>query len=92
MSEHLPGDWLWTERAESPARKLDYTALGKQLNDLVVQPVVNEVGIAMDEIDDLVLVDQLPNCGRILTIHEFPRLSFVQTVRHLLGSFRFDLT
>jgi hypothetical protein len=43
----------------------------KQLNDLVVQPVVDEVGIAMDEIDDLVLVDQPPKCGRVLTILEF---------------------
>ena len=62
IPEHLP-EMDSGPKGRNPRREVDYTALGKQLNDLVVQPVVNEVGITMDEIDDLVLVDQPPKCG-----------------------------
>jgi hypothetical protein len=81
MSEHLPETRPGAQRSDARS-VVDYTVLGEQFNDLVVEPVVDAVRVAVDEIDDLVLIDQLPNRGLDVTVHE---LSWVR--RAILGCF-----
>src|ERR1700674_456649 len=69
MSEHLPETRPGAQRSDTRS-VVDYTVLGEQFNDLVVEPVVEAVRVAVDEIDDLVLIDQLPNRGLDVTVHE----------------------
>jgi hypothetical protein len=41
-----------------PARSVvDHTVLGEKVGDLVIEPVIDAVRIAVNEVDDLVLVD-----------------------------------
>jgi hypothetical protein len=56
MSEHPPeaGPGLHGHPARSV---VDHTVLGEKFDDLVVEPVIDAVRIAMNKVDDLVLVD-----------------------------------
>jgi len=48
---------------------VDHTVLGEQFDDLVVEPVIDAVRVAVDEIDDLILVDQTLHRGFGVTVH-----------------------
>ena len=68
MSEHppetRPGSHWWCESRSV----VDHTVLGEQFDDLFVEPVIDAVRIAVDEIDNLVLVYQPPKCGFGVTV------------------------
>jgi len=71
MSEHpsegSPGShWCDTRSI------VDHTVLGEEADDLVVEPVIDAIRIAMNEIDYLVLVNELTNRGGYITLHESP--------------------
>src|ERR1700683_852814 len=72
MSEHLPETYPGSDGRDTWS-VVDHTVLGKQLNDLVVEPVIDVVRIVMDAIDYLVLVDQPLNSGIIFTSHRSSR-------------------
>jgi hypothetical protein len=65
MSEHLPETRSGAHEHGDARSVVDHTVLSEQFNDLVIQSVIDAVRVAMDKIDDLVLVDQLPNRGQV---------------------------
>jgi hypothetical protein len=50
---------------------VDHTVLSEEFDYLVVEPVIDAVRIAMNEIDYLVLGDQPSNGGSVVTFHRF---------------------
>jgi hypothetical protein len=76
VSEHLPETRPGPHKHGDAGSVVNHTILGEQFNDLVVQPVIDAVRVAVDKIDDLVLVDQLPNRGLVLVhlIHDLHRV------------------
>ena len=72
MPEHLPETRPGAHQHGDARSVVDHTVLGEQFNDFVVQSVIDAVRVAVDKIDDLVLVDQLPNRGlvRVHLIHD----------------------
>jgi hypothetical protein len=49
---------------------IDHTVLGEEADDLVIEPVIDVVRIAMNQIDDLILVDELTNRSGQVALHQ----------------------
>jgi hypothetical protein len=71
MSEHPPESSPGSHRCDTRS-VVDHTVLGEEADDLVVEPVIDAIRIAMNEIDYLVLVNELTNRGGYITLHESP--------------------
>jgi hypothetical protein len=69
MREHLPEPGPRMHRSESRS-VVDHAIFGEELNHIVIEPVVDAVGIAVNEIDDLVLVEKPLKGGGRTTFHQ----------------------
>ncbi len=51
---------------------VDHAIIGEELDHIVIEPVVDAIGIAVNEIDDLVLVEEPLKGGGGTTLHQSP--------------------
>ena len=71
VSEHLPE--LSPRMHRLPARPIVHHAIfGKEFHDLVVEPVIDAIRVLVNEVDDLIFVDEPPDRGGFVSIHQSP--------------------
>ena len=71
-SEHPPEGSPRSHRCDARPVVVDHTVLGEEADNLVVQPVIDGIRIAMNEVDYLVLVNELTHRSGYIALHQSP--------------------
>src|ERR1700733_1449174 len=68
MSEHAPETCLGSH-GRNTRSVVYHTVLDEKLDNLLIEPVIDAIRIAMNEIDDLILGDQPLDGGNLVAVH-----------------------